>query len=466
MKSARPSKIKRTSGVRPGTLDDAPEAPSSSPSTMWVTRDPHDSTATTSAATASDDAAPAETAPPAPEAPSPTPVLPPPAPAFGSPGYGAPLPVGSVPLSGAGMAPLSGGVGVPLSGAALAPLPAAGFPQYVPSTHPGGQPIPQPPRVAPRSNPGQPVLSPPDPRLENPPVTGLPPASPKQSSPIRETSASISYFNRRAGDASRYVFLIVLTVGLGLLAFIFFFPKELPDDADAATARANLPAELIREAMRDPQGPTLAMEDIASATAARGAASDRVDPGAGPAATAAAAGEPPDLRGPRAPSSGEAAVASATGASPPSAVAMTAAAPMVTGRLRVDTDPRVSVFVEDQGFGRTPVDISLPAGKHRIRLTDRSTGINAYRTIRVRPGRLTERAFSFGTCQLRVNAPDGALVKLNARVLGTAPLEEQTVYEGRYLLRVTYLGAVWSERIEVPAGGRLTYTVSLKDAPR
>ena len=367
--------------------------------------------------------------------------------AMGAPSM-VPNPVSSIPSS-AGPVSHPAAQALPY-GAATAPtgsLPP-GFPTSVPSSQPYvplGRPAPQPPRVAPRSNPGQPPLS--DPRLENAPVSGLPPAPPKSSSPIRESSASITFFNRRAGDASRSVFLLVVLVAVALLGFIFAFPKEPPAGLNDPV-RTRLPPELIKEAI-----------------SARGATAV-----ADPSEPIAPDSEPsPPVGTPAVVPSPDITTAEKTAAAGAPAEALQpekVAAPVAPGRLSISSDPVVSVFVGDKALGRTPVTTELPPGRHRVRLTDGETGINTYRTIRVRSGERTQKAYEFGTCQLVVEAPEGAVVKLNARVLGTAPIEEQTIYEGSYLLRVSYLGAVWSERLAARAGERLTYTVRLKDAPR
>ncbi len=344
--------------------------------------------------------------------------------------------------------------------------------------------VPHPPRVAPRSNPGQVTGPLDDPRLANAPVTGLPPAPVKASSPIRETSASITYFNRKAGDASRSVFLIVLIVAAALLAFIFIFPKAPPEGLDEPPSRARLPQELVKEALSKPGG---------RAPAATGAVVAPPETRAAVAPpTAAPAGVQRDVGAGSQPTDEDTPKAAQTGAeTDPDPASTDHARPVTAGQevtagdddqagavdqpsklpakpatLAIDSDPAVSVFVGERALGRTPITTTLPAGWHRLRLTDAATGINAYHTVRLRAGQRWDKAFTFGTCRLRVDAPEGAVIKLNARVLGTAPIEDQTIYEGKYLLRVAYQGAVWSERVDAPAGGRLTYTVTLKDAPR
>ncbi|MEM7674374.1 MAG: protein kinase [Myxococcota bacterium] len=335
-----------------------------------------------------------------------------------------------------------------------------------------GRPSPQPPKVQTAANPGAatPRDAEPeqvtDPRLLNAPVKGLnPPAVAKRSSPIRDGSVSITHFNRRAGDGSRSFFVWALAAVFGLLAFVFLFPKEPPEGLDQPSARTRLPPELVREALsrRSAGAVVEASAPVLSSTVGAIASATSVPPV--PAA-------PPmpaiDTSVPALPSVPAADTRFEPIESDPlqPAIVEPPSLRRPPGTVNIDSDPPVSVFIKDRSYGRTPVRVRLPDGRHRVRLTDGRTGINAYRQVSARSGRVTSASFAFGTCELEVDAPDGAVVKLNARALGTAPLEPQTIYEGRYLLRVSYLGAVWSERFDAPAGGRLTYTVRLKDAPR
>jgi serine/threonine protein kinase len=262
--------------------------------------------------------------------------------------------------------------------------------------------------------------------LANAPVTGLPPAPPKKSSAVRENS-QVTQFNKRMGDSSRSVVFLVLAVAVAALAFIFV-SKEPPKGLDAPPERHTLPKELVQAALQN-------------------AGKDNVevlDDGAGQAEEAAAAA----LDG------GVADSAVVDPDAPP--------APPAPGHLQITSEPEVSVFLGKDDLGRTPVSVKLPPGRHRLRFTDAETGINSYKTFRVRAGANHHHELRFGTSQLVVLAPEGATISLNVRKLGTAPLEPVTIYEGEYLLKVTFEGMSWSERFDAPPGQRIEYKVNLK----
>ncbi len=284
---------------------------------------------------------------------------------------------------------------------------------------------PMPPRVVPKSNPGNPVEPIDDALLSNRPVQGLSPAAGKPAA--EEGARVITQFNRRSGDASLLTFALVVLLAAAVIAFIVLFPKappaELVEGADKGIGNTD-PVILIPPAA----GSTVA-QPAARSPSSQGAAS-------GPAVDEPQPGAPPP---------------------PPSDM---------RGRVKIRTDPRVTVLVGDQDHGSTPVTLELPEGRHRVRLVNRRAGIQTFRTAQVRSGQTIRWDIAFGKCRLRVEAPAGAEIKLNGKALGTAPIDEMMVYEGSYLLRVDYHGAVWTERFRAPAGGRLRFTVRLKDAPR
>ncbi|MCA9556129.1 MAG: PEGA domain-containing protein, partial [Myxococcales bacterium] len=288
-----------------------------------------------------------------------------------------------------------------------------------------GRPTPRgfaPP--ASRSNPTPDLLA-------NAPVQGLPPAPPKKSTAIRENS-QVTQFNKRMGDSSRSVIFLILAAALAAGVFIFM-SKEPPEGLDAPPERHTLPKELVQAALQN------AGKDNGEV----------LDDGAGKADEAAAEAAAAALDGGLAPE-----VATTDPAAPP--------APPPPGHLQISSDPEVSVFLGKENLGRTPINTDLPPGRHRLRFTDAKTGINIYKTFRVRPGAKHHHDLSFGTSQLVVLAPEGAVVSLNVKKLGTAPIEPVTIYEGEYLLKVTYNGMSWSERFDAPAGQRIEYKVNLK----
>ncbi len=255
--------------------------------------------------------------------------------------------------------------------------------------------------------------------LSNQPVAGLPPPPPPQhSSAIREGS-NITQFNKKAGDSSRSYMFLAIAALLGLAVFTFI-SKEPPKGLDTASERHALPKELLEAALKNPTGNS--KEEVLGEDEP-GAEVAKVDAGV-------------------------------TDGGPPVATK--------PGRLKVDSDPVVTVYRGSESLGRTPITVKLPPGRHRLRFTDRKTGLNIYKTFRVRSGGNHRHSLTFGTSQLIVKAPVGAVISLNGRKLGKSPLDEQTIYEGKYLLRVSFEGMSWSERFEAPAGQRIEYKVNLK----
>jgi hypothetical protein len=46
--------------------------------------------------------------------------------------------------------------------------------------------------------------------------------------------------------------------------------------------------------------------------------------------------------------------------------------------------------------------------------------------------------------------------------VGTAPIEPQTIFEGKYVLKVVHEGKSWSEAFDAPAGRNIDYKVRLE----
>lgn len=301
----------------------------------------------------------------------------------------------------------------------------------------GGRPAPQGFKpsaarsAAPQNYLAAAAPSPADPQdalLANQPVAGLPPPpKPQKRSAVRSNS-QITQFNKKAGDSSRSFMFLALAALVGLAVFTFI-SKEPPKGLDAPSERHSLPKELVEAALHKTKAPDPAVEDDDPVAALAEAASG-ADAGLAPESSS-------DLdAGP--------------------------VAPPKPGRLRLDSDPQVTVYNGRESLGRTPLTVTLPPGKYRLRFTDSKTGINTYKTYRVSPDGDHRHDLTFGTSQLTVSAPDGAIISLNGRKLGKAPLEPVSIYEGDYLLKVQFEGMSWSERFNAPPGQRIDFKVNLK----
>jgi hypothetical protein len=269
------------------------------------------------------------------------------------------------------------------------------------------------PRSGPAPAPVAPVPPPADDVLSNVPVQNLPAGSRR---PAREESR-ITQFNRRAGDNSRSILFLILAAAAGLIIFQVVAKRDIPPELAEPSAGPALPKELVREALEKAPTQEPELQPVAA-----------VDAGVTDGAVADAPQE---------------------------------AAAAKPGTFAFDCQPPVEVFVGNRRLGRTPLAVELPEGRYRFRLTDRETGINLYRSYDVRAGQRAEHREQIRTAALVVNAPAGAGVWLNGRLLGNAPIAQQTIYEGEHVLQVTMEGTKpWTQRFEAPAGQTVTYNVS------
>jgi eukaryotic-like serine/threonine-protein kinase len=249
--------------------------------------------------------------------------------------------------------------------------------------------------------------------------------------PMRETSA-ITNFDRKVGDSSRSIMIAVLIGAAVLLGGIFYFaqpPPEIREEAQLETHHA-LPKDLVKAVLTQPKDKKPG-EEVAEKP------EESPPPEEPNAANAAAPAENDELAG------GEAAPKDAF------------------GKLTLNTDPDVDVYDGNDMLGRTPITTKLSVGVHKLRFTDKKTGLNVYRTYKIRPAGDHHDSIAFGTSKLVVEAPDGAAILLNSRLVGKAPIEPVTIYEGKYHLKVTLDGKSWADWFDAPPGRTINYKVTL-----
>ncbi|WP_317987235.1 serine/threonine-protein kinase [Stigmatella hybrida] len=138
----------------------------------------------------------------------------------------------------------------------------------------------------------------------------------------------------------------------------------------------------------------------------------------------------------------------------------------VTTVLELIVDPRVEAGLSDGGtLGRTPLSAPLPPGRHVISLSSASLGIQTSRTLTVNPtGRTTHRIY-LNKGFVTVKAPPGALVQVDGRKIGIAPIEELDLYEGFHRLLVTVDGARWQKNFQLTPSQRLVFDVDFEEPP-
>ncbi|AKQ65551.1 Extensin-like protein precursor [Myxococcus hansupus] len=132
------------------------------------------------------------------------------------------------------------------------------------------------------------------------------------------------------------------------------------------------------------------------------------------------------------------------------------------GTLDVTVDPRVEVSIPGQYLGRTPVSASVPAGRHVLTLSNPVLGIQTTRVITVPAGGRSSQQIFLNKGFANVRAPEGAIVTVNGRLVGAAPVDELDLYEGTHQLLVIVNGARWQKTFKVEPGQRVTFDVNFE----
>ncbi|GHG84436.1 PEGA domain-containing protein [Comamonas sp. JC664] len=132
------------------------------------------------------------------------------------------------------------------------------------------------------------------------------------------------------------------------------------------------------------------------------------------------------------------------------------------GTLDVTVDPRVEVSIPGQYLGRTPVSAAVPAGRHVLTLSNPVLGIQTTRVITVPAGGRSTQQIFLNKGFANVRAPEGAIVTVDGRLVGAAPVDELDLYEGTHQLLVIVNGARWQKTFKVEPGQRVTFDVNFE----
>ncbi|AGC46208.1 putative serine/threonine protein kinase [Myxococcus stipitatus DSM 14675] len=138
---------------------------------------------------------------------------------------------------------------------------------------------------------------------------------------------------------------------------------------------------------------------------------------------------------------------------------------IATGYLDLTVDPRVDVSYPGGFLGRTPLSVALPAGRHVFTLTNSVLGIQIARTFTITAGGRNAQQLYLNKAFVNVRAPKDAIVTLDGRLVGAAPVEEQDVYEGTHQLLVIANGARWQKTFKIEGGQRISFDVDFEAPP-
>ena len=135
------------------------------------------------------------------------------------------------------------------------------------------------------------------------------------------------------------------------------------------------------------------------------------------------------------------------------------------GVLDLVVEPRVEASIPGTYLGRTPLSASLPAGRHVLTLSNSVLGIQVTRTITVPAGGRTSQQFFLNKGFVTVRAPTGAIVTVDGRLVGAAPVEELDLYEGSHHLLVVVNHSRWQRSFKLEPGQRVGFDVDFEVPP-
>jgi hypothetical protein len=100
------------------------------------------------------------------------------------------------------------------------------------------------------------------------------------------------------------------------------------------------------------------------------------------------------------------------------------------GLLRLTVTPPVSVLWNKRPLGQTPLEVSLPPGRHRLFLrSEHPVPVRLLRGVKIEPRETTVVSWKLAKGSLEIQAEPQAEVKINGRKRGVTPLSLE-LYEG------------------------------------
>lgn len=137
-------------------------------------------------------------------------------------------------------------------------------------------------------------------------------------------------------------------------------------------------------------------------------------------------------------------------------------APAGAATLELVVEPAVDLIIDDQPVGRSPFRGPLAPGRHTVKLKNESKGISTSRVITVSESGITREEIYLAKGFVNLSAPDGAIVFVDGKKVGRAPIGEHEVYEGSHKILVTIGKAKWQESFFLKAGERMNFNVELE----
>jgi len=125
-----------------------------------------------------------------------------------------------------------------------------------------------------------------------------------------------------------------------------------------------------------------------------------------------------------------------------------------TGEVALSSTPEADVLLGAKKLGRTPLTVTLPAGKVALTFVNTELELRQTVSVEVEAKGKTRNAITFRKGKLAADATPWADVYIGNRKLGTTPLAPREVYEGSYMVRLvnSELGAIKTKKVLVMPG--------------
>jgi serine/threonine-protein kinase len=149
----------------------------------------------------------------------------------------------------------------------------------------------------------------------------------------------------------------------------------------------------------------------------------------------------------------------------PDAGTLAAVSPVVDpgALLELFVEPQVDVSVEGRVLGRTPLTVALPPGKHVLYLNNPALGIQTARAVTLSATERNLHQVQLLKGFVQVRAPRGAVILMDGRNVGTAPIEQIDLYEGPHRLLATLNGENWEQAFQLEPHQHVTFTVNFEE---
>ena len=131
--------------------------------------------------------------------------------------------------------------------------------------------------------------------------------------------------------------------------------------------------------------------------------------------------------------------------------------------VTIESRPFLELTIDGTVVGKTPWSGPLGMGPHKLKLENKDLLISAGRTITVQGDQPITQTYTFEKGTVGVNAPPGAVIFIDTKKQGVAPLaNDLSIYEGSHRILVKVGQAQWTETFSLFAGQRVSFNVELE----